>query len=102
MTNPPSGSSHDWIRVSNWRQFIMCSNISTGTLRSKRPIAFGAPGGELRRRARAQPLDAGANDDVRQRHPFGSADDRGNEAHVTTSFCGGIGKNTLVRDRYSR
>src|ERR1700682_873331 len=49
-------------------------------------IAFGIAGGEFCGGARAEPVDRGANDDIRQRHPFGGADDRGYEAHVTTPF----------------
>ena len=55
-------------------------------LAGERRVALGAAAGQPRCGARAQPLDRGANDDVRQRHPFGGADDPGNEAHVTTPF----------------
>src|SRR5258707_7874754 len=58
--------------------------------------------GTCRYFVRKQPLDGGADDDVRQRHPFGGADDHGYEAHVTTPLCGGSGKNMLVRNRSSR
>src|SRR3984893_16808643 len=54
-------------------------------------VAFRIAAGQARRGARAQPLDRGANDEVRQRHPLGGADDPGYEAHVTTPFCGGSG-----------
>ena len=40
----------------------------------------------------------GADHEIGQRHPLGGADDSGNDAHVTTPFCGGSGKNMLVRD----
>jgi len=42
--------------------------------------------GEPGRGARAQPVDRGADDDIRQRHALGGADDRRHEAHVTTPF----------------
>ncbi len=64
----------------------------------KRGIAFRVAAGEPRRGARAQPLDGGADHEIGQRHPFGGADDSGDDAHVTTPFCGGSGKNMLVRD----
>ena len=75
----------------------MFGDGAAGHFAGERGIAFRAAGGEPRRRARTHRRDGGANDDVRQRHPF-SADDGGNQAYVTTSSCGGIGKNTLVRD----
>ena len=64
----------------------------------KARVAFRAAGRKPGRRARAQPLDRGANDDVWQQHPLGGADDRGNQAHAATPRRGGIGKNRLVRD----
>ena len=79
-------------------RFVMFGDGAASHFAGERGIAFRAAGGEPRRRARTHTLDGGANDGVGQRHPFGGADDRGNQAHVTTSFCGGIGKNTLVRD----
>src|SRR6202158_2370812 len=75
--------------------------LGKGTCRHlvrKRGVAFRVAAGQPRRGARAQPLDGGANDDVRQRHPFGGADHSGNEVHVATPSCGGSGKNMLVRD----
>jgi hypothetical protein len=51
-------------------------------------IAFRIPGGEPRGGARAELVDGGADNNVRQRHPLGGAHDRGNEAHVATPFGG--------------
>ena len=45
----------------------------------ERGIASALPRGEPCRGARAQPLDRGADHEVGQRHPFGGADDRGDE-----------------------
>ncbi len=50
-------------------------------------IARGAAVRELDRGARAEPVNGGADDRVRQRHSFGGLDDGGDEAHVTTPFC---------------
>src|SRR5205823_12596933 len=49
-------------------------------------VAFGIAGREPGCGARAQAMDRGADDGVGQRHPLGGADDRGDEAHVTTPF----------------
>ncbi len=64
----------------------------------KRGIAFRVAAGEPCCGARTQPLDRGAHHEIGQRHPFGGADDGGDDAHATPSFCGGSGKNMLVRD----
>jgi hypothetical protein len=54
--------------------------------------------GEAHCGARAQALDGGADHEVRQRHAFGSPDDRGHDAHAAIPSRGGNGKNMLVRD----
>src|SRR5260370_9842758 len=64
----------------------MFANRTGRHLVGKPGVAFGIAGGEFGGGARAQPLDRGADDDVRQRHPFGGADDGRDEAHVTTPF----------------
>lgn len=60
-------------------------------------VALGIAAGQSRSGARAQPLDRGTDHDVGQRHAFGGADNRGNETHEIAAFCGGNGKNMLVR-----
>ena len=50
----------------------------------KQGVALRVGAGQPRRSARAQPLHGGADHEIRQRYPFGGADDLGCEAHVTT------------------
>ncbi len=64
----------------------------------KQGVALRVAAGQPRRGARAQPLDGGADHEIRQRYPFSGADDPGCEAHVTTPVCDGSKKNRLVRD----
>src|SRR5258706_12664093 len=55
----------------------------------KQGVALRVAASQPRRGARAQPLDGGSDQEIRQRHPFGAADDFGYEAHVTTPVCDG-------------
>jgi hypothetical protein len=76
----------------------MFGDGAAGHHAGERGVALRGLRGKPRRRARAQPPDRGANDEVGQRHAFGGADDGRDEAHVTAPFCGGNGKKALVRD----
>ena len=64
----------------------------------ERRIVLGIAAGQPCRGARAHPLDGAADHEIGQRHPLGGADHPRYEAHVTAPFCGGSGKNRLVRD----
>ena len=72
-----------------------------GHLAGEGGVALAAAGGQLNGGPGAQPMDRGTDDDVRQRHPFGGADDGGDQAHAATPWFmyrpGGSGKNLLVR-----
>ena len=61
-------------------------------------VAPDVAGGEPRRGTRTHSRDAGADHQIRQRHPFGGADHGGDETHDMAPCFGGKGKNLLVRD----
>ena len=73
-------------------------DVARGHFVGEGGVALGIAAGKPCGGARAQPLDRGADHDVGQRHALGGADNRGNETHQIAPFCGGKGKNMLVRD----
>ena len=80
---------------------VICRALADGgqgLILRKGGIGDGITGSQPGRGARAQPLDRAADHKIGQRHPFGGIDHAGDETHVAASFCGGSGKNMLVRD----